>query len=246
LVEAAVALARAAMVEIDLTRHRGVHPRVGAVDVLPLVAVGSAPIELAIETARVAGRLLAAELELPVLLYGEAASRSKRRPLAAHRRGGLAALTVRMERGEWPPDFGPKRPHPTAGVVLVGARRPLVAFNVVLDSDDVLVAKSVAAALREGGSAGMLGLRALGLVLESRGKVQVSMNLTAPDKTPLASVVAAVEREAARWGVSVLESELVGLTPAAAVAGADAARLKLPGLEPRQIVESYLDGVVAG
>jgi glutamate formiminotransferase len=146
-----------------------------------------------------------------------------------------------MASGEWPADFGPQVPHPRAGVVLVGARQPLVAFNALLHGASLATARAIAAALREGGPRGLPGLRALGLELTSRRGIQISMNVTAPEQTPLASVLRGVEEEAARHGARVIATELVGLAPRIAIGECTAGDLKLPALGPQQVVESYLE-----
>ncbi|HEY5144892.1 MAG TPA: hypothetical protein VII98_15435 [Solirubrobacteraceae bacterium] len=213
LAPALLAGARAAVERIDLARHDGLHPHVGAIDVVPVVHLDLARRGAACAEALVAADLLAEELALPVFLYGVLAGGRTR---AEVRRGGLAALTERMRSGELRPDFGPAAPHPTAGAVLVAARPPLVAFNVELappaTGDD---ARHIAALIREGGDHGIAGVRAIGLWLPGRGGVaQVSMNVEDPLTVPLAALVEAVARHA-----PVTEAELVGLAPSAAFAG---------------------------
>lgn len=213
LAPALLAGAREAVARIDVRRHHGSHPHVGAVDVVPIVHLDDARRGAACAEALVVADLLAHQLGLPVFLYGALAQGRTRAEL---RRGGLAALTERMAAGELRPDFGPAQPHPTAGAALVGARPPLVAFNVELAApatvDD---ARRIAALIREGGAQGLPGLRAIGLDLPHRGGVaQVSTNVERPLETPLADVVAAVARHA-----RVAGAELVGLAPAAAFAG---------------------------
>jgi glutamate formiminotransferase len=212
-----LALARRAIGLIDLAQHRGVHPRLGAVDVVPFVPVGGAPMADAVAAAHRAGRALAAEHGLPVFFYGAAATRPDRRELPALR------ATAREERAGPPrdlpgaPDLGPVRPHPTAGVTVVGARGPLIAFNAMLDTADVEVARAIARAVREAGG-GLPRVRALGFSLERRGCAQVSMNLLDHRVTSPAAVAARVEAEAARRGTRVREYELVGCAPADAFA----------------------------
>lgn len=236
LVESLVAGIAEAGRRVDLRRHEGAHPRVGAADVVPLVPVRPDDMGRAVEAARSLGARVAGELGLPVFLYGDAGG--GRRP-AFFRRGGPVELQRRVDAGELAPDFGPPRLDAAAGAVLVGARAPLVAFNVVLDTDDVEAARSVAAAVRESGG-GMPGVQALGLRLPASGRVQVSMNLVDLDRAHLHEVVDRVANEARRRGTAVRECELVGLLPATAVIGAAAAPLRLPGLDGSRVLELRL------
>jgi glutamate formiminotransferase len=240
LVEAAVGLCRAAVAEIDLRSHRGVHPRVGAVDVVPFVPLLGAPMSVAVAAARAAGAAIAARCGVPVLLYGEAASDADRRELAHHRRGGLDGLASRMATGEWPPDFGPPQPHPSAGVVCVGARTPLVAFNLLLDTAEVAIAREIARRIRAATTGGLPGVRAIGLYLESRRRAQVSVNVVDCERTTLRALVQRVRDEARSLGAGVAATELVGLAPLAAVLDAAASELALPRLLERQILERRL------
>jgi glutamate formiminotransferase len=233
LVDALLAgIARAAEL-IDLRRHDGVHPRVGAADVVPLVPLRPGDMGRALEAAMTLARRVGVELELPVFLYG--ASAGDRRP-AFFRQGGTDALQARLDGGELAPDFGPARLDDAGGAVLVGARSPLIAFNVDLATDDVDVARVVAAAVRES-AGGFAGVQALGLRLARGGRVQVSMNLLDVERTSLHEVVARLAAEAAARGVDVAGAELVGLLPAAAVVSAAAPALRLPALDPSRIVE---------
>lgn len=198
--------------QIDLERHEGIHPRVGAIDVAPVVYLDPADRGAACAEALVLGDLLGHELELPVFLYGELAQGRTRAEL---RRGGPANLARRIEAGELRPDFGPRRLHPRAGAVLVAARPPLVAFNVELAPpatvDD---ARAIAARIRDGGPEGLSGVRAIGLWLDARGVAQVSTNVEDHRRVPLAEVVAAIARHA-----TPSQAELVGLAPRAAFEG---------------------------
>ncbi len=243
LVRAVTALASAAVELLDVRRHRGVHPFLGILDVVPFVPLstsrGPGTMSEAVRTARLAADSLAA-IGLPVFLYGEAAASPERAMLAEHRRGGLKRLEGRMATGEWPPDRGPRRVHPTGGAVLVGARPPLVAFNLLLDTSDPGVAKRIAAALRESGG-GLPGVRALGFFLERRGRAQVSVNLTDCERTSLLEVVNRVERLARAAGTGIVGSEIVGLAPRNAVGSASAEDLRLPELGARQFLETHLE-----
>jgi glutamate formiminotransferase len=211
-----VAGAEQAIETLDMRAYAGLHPAVGALDVCPLVwhepgLEGIARTEAVELAAQVGG------LGVPVFLYGDLARGPGRAERAYFRNGGLAELWLRMEAGELRPDYGPRLPHPSAGVTLVTARPPLAAFNVELDSADVEVARAVAAGLRESGG-GLPGVRAIGLALAS-GRVQVSTNVHDPFATPLAAVLERVRAQAEPLGARPLAAELVGLVPAAALAG---------------------------
>ncbi len=208
-----VGLAKAAVANIDLSAHEGVHPHVGALDVMPVVWLDAERRGAAAAEALTAAALVGEEAELPVFLYGDLATRPEHAERAWLRRGGPAGLAERMRSGELTPDYGPRRAHPTAGAVLATARRPLVAFNVDLATDDVELAKSIAADLREA-SGGLPGVRALGLYLAARGRAQVSTNVHDHVAVPLAEIV---ERVRAR--APVAEAELIGLAPRAAFDG---------------------------
>jgi glutamate formiminotransferase len=229
-----VGLARAAVEHIDLRSHDGVHPHVGALDVMPVVWLEGSQRGAAGAEALTAAARVGDEVDLPVFLYGDLATRPEHTERASLRRGGPAGLGERMEAGELVPDFGPLRAHPTAGVVLATSRRPLVAFNVDLATDDVELAKSIAAELREA-NGGLPGVRALGLRLESRGRAQVSTNVHDHLAVPLAAIV---ERVRAR--APVAEAELIGLAPRAAFDGFPS-DVPLHGFSPeRHILEEAL------
>jgi glutamate formiminotransferase / 5-formyltetrahydrofolate cyclo-ligase len=197
---------------VDVSRHEGIHPRVGAIDVAPIVYLDPAQRGAACAEALVLGDLLGEQLELPVFMYGELAQGRTRAEL---RRGGPAALAQRIESGELRPDFGPRRLHPSVGAVLVAARPPLVAFNVELAPPATLEdARTIATRIREGGPEGLEGVRAIGLWLDARGVAQVSTNVEDHLGVPLAEVVAAIARHA-----TPSRAELVGLAPRAAFEG---------------------------
>jgi glutamate formiminotransferase len=238
LVDAAVRGAAACVRLIDMTSHRGVHPRMGALDVLPFVALD--PGADCVALAHQAGRRLAEEVGIPVYFYGDAALRPERAQLPAARAKGFEALAGAIARDPArAPDLGGPRLHPTAGATAVGVRPFLVAFNVNLATGDVEVARRIAGAIRER-DGGLPRLRALGLPLERRGLTQVSMNLLDFRVTPLAAAFAAVEELAGKAGVEVVESELVGLLPEAALAGVDPARLKLHGFSRDRLIEERI------
>jgi glutamate formiminotransferase len=208
--------ARGAVEAVDMSSYAGLHPAVGALDVCPVVWTEEGGRDEAAARAREVAAGIA-ELGVPVFLYGALASAPERAERAYFRNGGLAELTLRMEAGELLADLGPQAPHPRAGATLVTARPPLAAFNVELDTDDVEVARAVAAGLRESGG-GLPGVRAIGLRLSS-GRAQVSTNVHDPLSTPIALVVERVRELAAPLGARPLEAELVGLLPEAALAG---------------------------
>ena len=234
LLEASLALARACMEEIDLASQSGVHPRMGALDVLPFVPLSGATMEDAAALARKAGEKLGA-LGLPVYLYGEAASAPHRRNLADVRKGGYEGLSARSEGPKWRPDYGPDILPARSGAVAVGARPFLVAFNAYLDTSDVGLARAVAAEVRER-DGGLPGVKALGL--EVGGRAQVSMNLTDLGSTSVAEALDAVRRSAGERGARVEETELVGLLPLDAVLEVARHYLELPSLRPGQVIEA--------
>ena len=232
-------LVDAAVNAIAIDSHEGVHPRVGVVDVVPFVPIARATIEECVTMAREFAANIARRHDLPVYLYEAAALRPYRRPLEAIRRGGLPGLAARMTSDEWRPDYGPDRPHPTAGVTVVGARRPLIAFNINLATDRLDIARTIAATIRQS-SGGLPFVKALGLALADQGLVQVSMNLTDFRVTSVRDVYDAVSREAARHGVDLIESEIVGLVPEVALSDAEAHAMNVRGFDGTQILERRL------
>lgn len=236
IVDALLASIAVAMERIDLRTHGGVHPRIGAADVVPIVAVKRDDAELAQETARLAAERIGAELGLPVFLYGEI---GEGRGPAFFRRGGPEELQRRIDSGELAPDYGPSRLHPSAGGVIVGARRPLIAFNVNLAHADLEAAKAIARAVRER-DGGFPGVRALGLDLPRAGHAQISMNVEDWEASALHDIVAAIEREADARGVELAGCELVGLMPAGAAIAAAAAVLRIKGFDASHVLELRL------
>ena len=218
---AALAAAAVAVERIDIGSHQGVHPRLGALDVLPFVPLRGLGLADCAELARDVGRELAARHDLPVFTYESASGEGHSLPFV--RREAFQSLR---------PDYGPDRSHPTAGAVVVGARLPLIAYNVNLATPDPSVARAIARGLRA--DPAFPGLRALGLRLPSRGLTQLSMNLTRPAETPLLAVFRAVERLAREWGVSVVESEVIGALPGYTAFGILADALQAPTLKPGQ------------
>jgi glutamate formiminotransferase len=189
--------------------------------------------------AKKVGAAVAERFGLPVFLYEEASTNPARKNLEDIRRGEFEGLAAKMAAAEWKPDFGPSAPHPSAGASVIGARMPLIAFNINLATDRLDVAKKIAAAIRQS-SGGFRFVKAAGFKLEDRGIVQVSMNLTNYEKTPIFRVFETVKREAARYGVSILESEVVGLVPSAALAAAAEFYLQIEGFKPDQVLENKL------
>jgi glutamate formiminotransferase len=236
---AVLALFERATADIDLRTHKGEHPRLGAVDVVPFIPIEGATMADCVTLAKKVGAEVAARFGVPVYLYEEASSNPARKNLEDIRRGEFEGLAAKMASPDWSPDFGPKAPHPTAGASVIGARMPLIAYNINLATDRLDVAKKIAAAIRQS-SGGFRNVKAAGFMLQDRGIVQVSMNLTNYEKTPIFRVFETVKREAERYGVSILESEIVGLVPAAALNAAAEFYLQIGGFKPDQILENKL------
>ena len=227
----AVALAR-----IDLRTHTGEHPRLGAVDVVPFIPIEGATMADCVALAQDVGRAVASRFRIPVFLYEEAATAPHRRNLEDIRRGEFEGLTDKMRDPQWAPDFGPSAPHASAGASVVGARMPLIAYNVNLGTSDLEVAKRIAKAIRFS-SGGYRFVKAMGVMLQQRNLAQVSINMTDFTKTPLSRVFETVKAEAARYGVSVVGSEIVGLVPAEALVDAADHFLQLERFDPSQVLE---------
>jgi glutamate formiminotransferase len=234
-----LALYAAALPAIDLRQHRGEHPRLGAVDVVPFVPIEGATMADCVALARTVAAEVASRHGLPVFLYEEAASSPARHNLEDIRRGEFEGLAAKMQQPEWRPDFGPAAPHPSAGASVMGARMPLIAYNINLATNRLDVAKKIAMAVRQS-SGGLRFVKAMPVDLGDRGIVQVSMNLTNFEKTPVFRVFELVKREAARYGVAVLESEIIGLIPAAALTASVAWYLQLDSFSDDQILENKL------
>ncbi len=227
---------------VDLRTHHGQHPRIGAVDVVPWIPLHGVTMEECAGYAKTLGGRVGHELGIPVFLYEQAGVVASRARLEAIRRGGLSGLQERMNReAVWKPDFGPNVLHPTAGAVAIGARFFLIAFNVVLRSQDLQAARHIAGAIRSSGG-GLAALKAMGVHLPTRGLVQVSMNLTDFRVTSLRAAFQAVERESHLLGVEILESEIVGLVPQGAWDADLPKDLKLRNWAPDRILETRLVG----
>ena len=215
---ATLALARLAVERIDMRRHQGVHPRVGAVDVVPFIPLRGTSITEAVASARRVGRAFSDATGVPVFFYADATQHPGRRELPVVRWGGFEGLAARLVDPAWCPDRGGSVPHPTAGVSVFGARGPLIAFNAMLETADVAVAKAVAARVRESAAGGLAHVRAIGVFLASRGIAQIAMNLLDYRATPPGTVAERIEREVGERGTRVREWELVGCAPRRAFA----------------------------
>jgi glutamate formiminotransferase/glutamate formiminotransferase/formiminotetrahydrofolate cyclodeaminase len=244
MIEALFRAIRIATDLIDLRKHTGVHPRVGATDVVPFIPIKGVSMRDCVQAARRLGQRVGRELEVPVFLYERAASHSDHAPLESVRRGGLEGLAFRMSSDpDWAPDFGPGRLHETAGAIIIGARPPLIAFNVDLASTDLALARTIARSVRHS-NGGLRHLKAIGVELPSRRLVQVAMNVTDYEVTPLHTAFKAVEAEAARHGVALAGTEIVGLVPEAAITEAARDALRLDRLDRMQILEARMEAVL--
>jgi glutamate formiminotransferase / 5-formyltetrahydrofolate cyclo-ligase len=236
---ATLALFAVALEAIDLRQHRGEHPRLGAVDVVPFVPIEDVTMAECVALAKDVGAAVAERFQIPVFLYEEASTNPARKNLEDIRRGEFEGLVAKMASAGWAPDFGPATPHAAAGASVVGARMPLIAYNINLNTDRLEVAKKIATAIRHS-SGGLRYVKAMGVKLDDRNLAQVSMNLTNYEKTPIFRVFEMVKREAARYGVTILESEVVGLVPAAALIRSAEFYLQLERFGDEQILEKKL------
>ena len=236
---ATLALFDVAVEAIDLRRHKGEHPRLGAVDVVPFVPIEGATTEDCVALAKDVAATVAERFALPVFLYEDAARSPARKNLEDIRRGEFEGLVAKMSTPDWTPDFGPAQPHESAGASVIGARMPLIAYNINLNSDRLDVAKKIAAAVRHS-TGGLRFVKAMGVMLEDRKIAQVSMNLTNFQKTPIFRVFEMVKREAERYGVTILESEIVGLVPSAALMASAEYYLQIEGFSGNQVLENKL------
>lgn len=238
--EASVKLAKKAVELIDLTRHTGEHPRMGCVDVMPFVPIKDATNEECIELSKTVGRRIAEEADLPVFLYEMSAQKPVRKNLATIRKGQFEGMSEKVKDPEWEPDFGGARIHPTGGVVAVGARPPLVAYNLNLNTSDVQIAKNIAKIIREK-DGGLANVKAMGFMLEDRNIAQVSINMTDYRVTPLYRVTELVKTEAKRYGVKVIGSEVIGLCPMKALIDSAEYYLQIEDFDfEGQVLENYI------
>jgi glutamate formiminotransferase len=233
------ALFEAVLPRIDLRRHRGEHPRMGAVDVVPFIPIRGSSVEACVALSREVGAEVAQRFGVPVYLYEDSASAETRRNLADVRKGQFEGFAEKMKEPRWQPDFGPTAPHPSAGAVAMGARPFLIAYNVNLATADLAVAERIAKAIRHL-SGGFRFVKAMGVPLAERGIVQVSINMTNYKKTPLHRVFECVRSEADRHGVAIVGSEIVGLTPAEALYMAAEHYLRLERFSAEQVLETKL------
>ncbi|MDD3926505.1 MAG: glutamate formimidoyltransferase [bacterium] len=235
-VETAFNLARQAVADIDMRFHRGVHPRMGALDVLPLVPLENTTLEDCVCAARELGKRLGTELGLPVYYYGYAAVSASRVKLSELRRGGFEGLETRMQNPDWHPDEGPDHPHPTAGAVALGVRKPLIAYNINLQSGDLETARRIAVRIREK-DGGLHGVEALGVRLAAAGMVQVTVNLRDRSLTSMDMVYNAVCTAAAEEGIKAGDGELIGMVPLDEVMRVFGRATGLSGIDPDRILE---------
>jgi glutamate formiminotransferase / 5-formyltetrahydrofolate cyclo-ligase len=231
-----LALFEVATALIDLRSHQGEHPRMGAVDVVPFIPIEGATMKDCVALAREVGQAVAERFCIPVFLYEEAAGAPHRKNLEDVRRGQFEGLAEKMKGAAWAPDFGPQAPHPSAGASAMGARMPLIAYNINLGTGDVEIAKKIAKGIRHS-SGGFRFVKAMGILLEERGVAQVSINMTDFKKTPLHRVFETVRCEAERYGVPVIGSEIVGLVPSEALLDAADHFLRLERFDLSQILE---------
>ncbi len=235
----AAAVCARALDLIDMRKHRGVHPRIGAVDVVPFVPLRGATMKHAVDAAHRFGRAFGEKNKIPVYFYGEAALDPRRRELPDVRKGEYEALRTHFEDPLWIPDAGPAFFNPRGGATAVGAREPLIAFNINLATDDLHAAKEIACSIRQSGG-GLQYVRAIGVPLQSRNIVQVAMNLTNYRITSLKKVFDTVKNKASQYNISILESELIGLIPEEALEGVSAEYLQLSKFCPECIIETHL------
>ncbi len=237
--EAAFRGAQKAAELINMEEHSGEHPRMGAVDVIPFVPVSGVKMDECVALANEVGERIGSELGIPVFLYEEAATRPERKNLANVRRGEYEGLKTEIRKPERKPDYGPQAMHATAGAVAVGARPPLIAYNINLDTHDVAIAKKIARAIR-GSSGGFQDVKSIGIKLEDRNIAQVSINMCNYKTAPLYRVFEVVKNEAARYGVNVLGSEIVGLVPVDALIDVADYYLRLENFKKDQVLEKRL------
>ena len=238
--EAAYRLCKKASELIDMTKHRGEHPRMGAADVIPFVPVRNVSMDECVEISKKVARCIWEELGIPSILYEYSASAPHRRNLADVRKGQFEGMPEKLQQDKWTPDFGESRIHPTAGITAIGARHPLIAYNINLDTPDLEIAKAIAKKIR-GSSGGFKACKAIGIKLEDRNIVQVSMNMVNCEETPIYEVFEAVRNEAANHGTRILGSELIGLASAKALIDCAEHYLKIENFDyTTQVLENHL------
>ena len=238
--EASVKLAKKAVELIDLTKHEGAHPRMGCVDVIPFIPIKEATMEECVELSNRVGKRIAEEADLPVFLYEKSATAPHRENLAKVRKGQFEGMAEKVKDPDWIPDFGGQRIHPTGGAVCVGARPPLIAFNINLGTSDLAIATKIGKIIRQS-SGGLSCVKAMGVMLEERNIAQVSINMTDFTVTPLYRVTELVKAEAARYGVPVIGTEIVGLAPMQALVDTAEYYLQIEDFDSDlQVIENHL------
>lgn len=240
--EAAFQLCKTASEQIDMAKHSGEHPRMGATDVIPFVPLREATLEECVALSKEVAQRIWEELGIPSFLYEESASAPGRQNLATVRKGQFEGMPEKLRQPDWQPDFGKREIHPTAGITAIGARMPLIAFNVNLSTSDIEIANAIAKAVRASGG-GYKYCKAIGVLLEERNVAQVSMNMVNYEGTPLYRVFEAIRAEAKRWGVAITGSELIGLAPAKALVDCAEYYLQMEAFDyDRQVLENHLMG----
>ena len=224
---------------LDLKTHSGEHPRVGVADVVPFVPIKNVTMEETIALSKEIGKIIAEKYNLPVFLYEKSASASHRENLANIRRGGFEGLSEKMKLSEWQPDFGADKPHPTAGICVVGARIPLIAYNINLNTNNIEIANAIAKKIRFS-NGGLRHCKAIGVNLKEKGIVQVSTNLTDYTQTPMHQVFELVKIEAKRCGTTIAESEIIGLVPLEAVVDTVSYYLGIENFDKKRIIETNI------
>jgi glutamate formiminotransferase len=236
-------LYKRALEKIDLRQHKGEHPRMGAVDVVPFVPIQDVKMEDCIAFSKEIGEMISREFKVPVFLYEESQARADRKNLAVIRKGEFEGLTEKMKKPEWAPDFGESAPHASAGATVVGARMPLIAFNVNLGTSDIKIANTIAKNVR-GSSGGLMAVKGMGVELKERGIVQVSMNMVNYQKSPLFRVFEMIKSEAERYGVPVVGSEIIGLVPQDALFETAEFYLRIENYTPKCVLESKVNQAI--
>lgn len=240
--EAAFRLCKLASEKIDMTKHQGEHPRMGATDVIPFVPIKDITAADCVEISKKVAERIWNELEIPSFLYEDSAKNETRRNLATVRKGQFEGMPEKLLQQEWAPDYGERKIHPTAGITAIGARMPLVAYNINLNTSDINIANAIAKTVRAA-SGGYKYCKAIGVMLEDRNIAQVSMNLVNYEGTPIYRVFEAIRFEAKRWGVEIIGSEVIGLTPAKALIDCAEYYLKIEGFDyGKQVLENHLLG----
>ncbi|APB31701.1 MULTISPECIES: glutamate formimidoyltransferase [Vagococcus] len=238
--EVAFQLVKYASENIDMTKHSGEHPRMGATDVVPFIPIKDVTLEECVEISKKVAKRINDELDIPIFLYEESASAPTRKNLAKVRKGQFEGMPEKLKEEEWAPDFGERAIHPTAGITAVGARMPLVAFNVNLDTDNIDIANKIARIIRASGG-GFKYCKGIGVMLEDRNIAQVSMNMVNFEGTPLYRTFETIRFEAKRYGVNIIGSEIIGLTPAKALIDCAEYYLQVEDFDyGKQVLENHL------